>query len=215
MKNIKLNPFVLVTLAILLSACGSAVRSATSTGGGKQPASAIAFAFTGVIESIVGDQWVVNAPNINLDMKVDPSIIKDGPFKVGDSVNVEARVDADGSVVALRVGIPSAADLANDISNDADGNEVFGIVESISATSITIAGQTYLFAPGVEMIVPGAFVEIQLIVNSDGTVSVQRVELSDSSQNGNDNSNDVNGNDDNDNGNSNDDNNNDDNSNDD
>jgi len=238
MKNIKLIPFVLVVLAILLSACSGAATPATSAGGGKPQPSVVAF--TGVIESIDGDQWVVNGQSITVDL----SVIKDGPFQAGDTVKVEARVEADGSVVALRVETPSAADLANDNSNasnsndatnvnanednsvngntnadnsndanandtnsndansgtGAGGKEVFGTVDAITDTSITVGGQTYQFAPGAEIkgaIVAGDFVKIHLIVNADGTLAVREVGLSDPSQAGNDNGNDDNGNDDN------------------
>jgi len=253
MKNIKLIPFVLVVLAILLSACSGAATPATSAGGGKPQPSVVAF--TGVIESIDGDQWIVNGQSIQVDL----SAIKDGPFQAGDTVKVEARVEADGSVVALRVETPSAADLANDNSNasnsndatnvnanednsvngntnadnsndanandtnsndannsgtGAGGKEVFGTVDAITDTSITVGGQTYQFAPGAEIkgaIVAGDFVKLHLIVNADGTLAVREGGLSDPSQAGNDNGNDDNGNDNN----SNDDNGNDDDSNDD
>jgi len=249
MKTIKPFRVIVILLGIFLSACGAQTGpAASSTGGGKPQASEVAF--TGVIESIDGDQWVVNGQTIT----VAASVINNGPFQAGDTVKVEARVEADGSVVVLRVETPSAADLANDNSNNSNsndvnanddnsvnsnanadnsndvnsnnangnndngnvngGNEVFGTVDAITDTSITVGGQTYQFAPGAEIkgaIVAGDFVKIHLIVNADGTLAVREVGLSDPSQAGNDNgnnSNDDNGNDDNsndddDNGNSN------------
>lgn len=224
MKNIKLVPFVLILFTLLLSACGNAVTPGTSSTGSDNTA-ASSVAFTGVILSIVGDRWLVNGSSIQLDLNVDPSVIEAGPFKAGDMVRVEARMNADGSVEAVSIATPSAVDFANFNGNDDNGNDdsdVFGVVESISESSMTVDGQVYQFAPGFEMIMPGAFVQIHLTVHSDGTLLVRAVELSNSSLGGNDNSNedanvnDNNGNDDNSNDdNSNDDNGNDDNSNDD
>ena len=88
--------------------------------------------------------------------------------------------------------------------NSDDGNEVFGVVDAITETSITIGGQTYDFLTNAEvkdLVQAGDFVKIHLVQNADGTFSVRELELSDPTQAGNDNSNDDNGN----NGNSNDD----------
>ena len=229
MKAIKFLRAVIILVGILLSACAAAPSSpsAPSNVGGDKPL-ASDVVFTGVIESIDGNQWVINGQVI----KVDSSVIRDGSFLVGDTVKVEAVVAADGSITAQRVKTPSAADLVEMTTStpeasstpqplvfDDSGTEAFGTVESITDTSITIGGQTFTFAAGVEIkgeIVAGALVKLHFTVNPDGTLSVTEIEFADPSQidndNGNDdNSNDSNANDDN----SNDDNGNDDNSNDD
>lgn len=235
-----------VLASMLLNACTGA--SPSQSGGGKVEASSIAY--TGTIESINGNQWVVNGQTIT----VDPSVINDGPFNVGDMVKIEVQIAQDGSVTVTRVEVPSQVDLSqlpligddnsnsansnddsnsfngNDVngngsnSNDSNGNagnsnssngnddnsngsnEVFGVVEAITSTSVTIDGVTYDIQPGGEIkgtIQIGDLVKIHLVQNADGTFSVRELELSDSSQNGNDNngndsnSNSGNGNDDN------------------
>lgn len=238
MKTIKFFPAVIVLLGLLLSACAPSAapsESAANVGGGKALAQVV---FTGVIESMDGDQWVIDGQTV----KVDPSAVRDGSFKVGDTVKVEAAVAEDGSVTAQRVETPSAADLVDDnvtepaptsapgdgavqpLVFDDGGAEAFGTVESMTDTSITVGGQTFPFAQGAEIkgeIVSGALVKLHFTTNADGSLSVTEVEIADPSQidngNGNDdNSNDANSNDDNGNDdNSNDDNGNDDNSNDD
>jgi uncharacterized membrane protein YgcG len=235
--------FLLVGLALaamLLSACGGTV-AATNPGGSKQ---AIPVQYTGVLESVNGTQWVVNGQTIT----VDPSVVSDGPFQVGDTIKVEVVVNPDGSITVSRVEAPSATDLSvlpplgddnsnnansngdntnnsngnndnsnnansndansndsnsnvsnsNDAnSNDAGGSEIFGTVEVITDSSITIDGQTFNFQAGAEIkgdILVGAFVKIHLEQNADGTVTVRQVELSDPSQIGDDNSNNANSN---------------------
>jgi len=46
---------------------------------------------------------VINGQTIT----VDPNTVNDGPFNVGDTVKVEADVQADGSIVVTRVELPS------------------------------------------------------------------------------------------------------------
>lgn len=229
MKSIKILGGMMILAGILLSACApSASPAAPANGGGGKSLSDITF--TGVIESMTGDQWTINGQVV----KVDPSVLQDGPYAVGDTVTVEAVVDTDGSVIAQRVEIPSAADVAAISTStagtsstapqgpvfDDSGTEAVGIVEAITDTSITVNGQTFTFVPGVEIkgeILPGALVKLHFIVNVDGSLSVREIEFADPLLAGNDgNVNDDNSNDDNSNdSNSNDDDGNDDNSNDD
>ena len=105
--------------AVLLNACGAA--AATAPGASKVSADVI---FTGTIESISGTQWVVNGRTIT----VDPAVIRDGQYKVGDTVKVEGIVQSDGSLVVTRVEAPdaidpAATDLPDDNSNDANSND--------------------------------------------------------------------------------------------
>jgi hypothetical protein len=144
---------------------------------------------------------------------------------------VEASVAEDGSVTAQRVETPSLADLntpeatqapteAPAISSapqpltfDNTGSEAVGTVDAITDTSITVGGQTFPLAAGVEIkgeIVAGSLVKLHFTTNPDGTLSVTEIAAADATQLNNGNSND-----DNSNVNSNDDNGNDNNSNDD
>ncbi len=214
MKAIKFLRMGIILVGILLSACAAAPArtSAPADSAGDQTLST-KVVFTGAIESINGDQWLINGQTI----KVDQSVIRDGSFLMGDTVKVEAVVAADGSITAQRVESPSAADLVEMTASapeasstsmsgsspsqplifDDSGTEAFGTVESITATSITIGGQTFTFVPGVEIkgvIVPGAQVKLHFTTNADGTLSVREIEFADPSQMGNDNSNNDNSN---------------------
>jgi hypothetical protein len=233
MKTLKFLRSIIVLLGLVLGACAPAALPSTApanVGGGKAVSEVI---FTGVIESMDGDQWVIDGQTIT----VDQSVLRDGPFAVGDTVKVEASVAGDGTVTAQRVETPSVADLAeNDNSApteaptaapgdaapqplvfDDGGTEAFGTLEALTDTSITVGGQTFILAPGAEIngqLLPGDLVKLHFTTNPDGTLSVTEVEIADPAQL-DDNSNDDNGNDDNSNANSNDDNSNDDNGNDD
>jgi len=97
---------ILAVFAILLSACSGAPAAAPAEQAAvKVDASLIAY--TGTVESIDGDQWVVNGQPLT----VDPAVIRDGPFQVGDAIKVEGAVNPDGSITVTRVEMPSADDL--------------------------------------------------------------------------------------------------------
>lgn len=100
-KHFRLLFVVGALIAVLVSACGGAMPAGSSAGSDKPLASLVEF--TGVIEAIDGNQWTINGQTIT----VDPSVLNDGPFAVGDTVKVEAEVQADGSVVVTRVEAPA------------------------------------------------------------------------------------------------------------
>jgi hypothetical protein len=112
--------FVLV--AYLLSACAGAPAATqaptTSVGSGKPLAHPVTY--VGLIEGIAGDQWTINGVTVT----VDPAVVRDGPFNVGDQVKVEGVVNQDGSVTVSRVETPSQADLSTlpQLGNDNDAN---------------------------------------------------------------------------------------------
>jgi hypothetical protein len=169
--------FTLVSMALigayLLSACGGTLPQSTTSGGApKVLASEIVF--TGIVEQINGNQWVVSGQAFT----VDPAAALDAGIALGDIVKVEGTVSEDGSVVALKIessivsvdnsndgnandgnsntGANSNDDNSNsgnsneadDNSNDAgdDDDEVFGVVEAITLDSITVGGVTYQLA---------------------------------------------------------------------
>jgi hypothetical protein len=114
---------VLALTSVVISACGgSAALSApdsSAVSGGQPQASPVQF--TGVIESINGNQWLVDGKTFT----VDPAVVRNGPFNVGDTVRVEVQVQADGSMVVNSIQAPGADDNSNDAnSNDVNSNDV-------------------------------------------------------------------------------------------
>ena len=227
MKATKIFHVVLILIGILLSACTAAPSTAASAqdrGGGDTPL-ITEIVFTGVIEGLDDDRWVINGQTV----QVDASVVQGGPFIAGDTVKVEALVGEDGSVVAQRVESPSAVDLAQasataassvtgPLTFDDSGTQAFGTVEAITDTSITMGGQTFPFTPDAEIkgaIAAGMFVKVHFTVNADGSLSIREVEIADPTLVGDDNSNDDNSNTNSNDDNSNDDNGSDDNGNDD
>jgi hypothetical protein len=126
-KHIRFITFVLILGTLVLSACGAAAAQATSAadtviGGGKVEAMPVAF--VGIVDSIAGDQWVISGTTVT----VDESVVRDGPFNVGDRIKVEGLVNPDGSLTVSRVEAPTPQETATlppvsvDNSNEAFSN---------------------------------------------------------------------------------------------
>ena len=125
MKNS--SHFLLIVVGIVtmvLAACSGAVAAPTSNpGGGK--AEPIPVAFLGTVDSIAGDQWVINGQTVT----VLPDALRDGSFNVGDQIKVEGVVNADGSFTVSRVEAPNPQDsstlpqFGDDNSNDVNSND--------------------------------------------------------------------------------------------
>ncbi|MHB8779713.1 MAG: DUF5666 domain-containing protein [Anaerolineales bacterium] len=188
--------FVLALTAMLVGAYGG-VASAASAGTGKGQASLMEF--TGVIEAIDGNQWTIGGQVIT----IDPTVLHNGPYKVGDTVKVEADVQADGSILITSVELPSiASDLfsASALSDpingvlvfDNSGTEVFGTVDSITTDTVVIGGLLFEIANGAEFknqIKSGDFVKVHVSLNADGTMSITEIEAWDPALVNEDNSN--------------------------
>jgi hypothetical protein len=115
---------VVALIAIFVSACGGAVPTSNTSAGSDKPRASLV-EFTGVIEAMDGNQWTINGQTIT----VDPTVLRDGPFVIGDTVKVEAEVQVDGSVVVTRVEPPVASvDNSNDNTNDDNSNSSLGNV---------------------------------------------------------------------------------------
>jgi uncharacterized membrane protein YgcG len=135
MKNIRFLTFVLVLGTLLLSACGAAAATPTSApAAGNAKVQAMPVAFVGIIDSMAGDQWVISGTTVT----VDASIVRDGPFNVGDQVKVEGHVSSDGSFTVSRVEAPAPQDaatqppLVDDNSNDANINDDHGVDTNVN-----------------------------------------------------------------------------------
>lgn len=191
MKAFQFLRAVIILSGLLLSACAGAPASqavdAVISAGADKPLSEVVF--TGAIDGMNGDQWIINGQTV----KVDASLLRDAPFAVGDTVKVEAHVADDGSVTAQRVesttasvtSTPDAAPTQPSQSVANNATEALGTVDALTNTSITLGGQTYVLAPGVEIkgtLEVGTLAKLHFVTNTDGTVLVQEISSADPAQ---------------------------------
>lgn len=107
------KPFFIITVimlvAYLLSACGGLPQQAAQPSGEQAglKVRASVVAYTGVVEAINGTEWTVNGQVLS----VDPVVVQDGPFQVGDTIKIEGSVNPDGTITVSGVGAPLATDL--------------------------------------------------------------------------------------------------------
>ena len=121
MKNIRLFTFVLTIATLVLGACSAAeVTPAAPKAATSAKAIAMPVTFIGIVDSMAGDQWVISGTTVT----VDESIVRDGPFNVGDRVKVEGFANSDGTLTLSRVESPTPREtatlppLTDDNSND-------------------------------------------------------------------------------------------------
>jgi hypothetical protein len=110
---------VVTITTVLLSACGAAATKSTSEAIGGRVAP-IPVAFLGVVDSMAGDQWVINGQTVT----IATDAIQDGPFSIGDQVKVEGIVNSDGSFTVSSVEFPTPQDVS---SLPSFGNDTSGI----------------------------------------------------------------------------------------
>ena len=195
---------VLLLAAYLLSACAGVASQGSSPSKGSKVQAEVAF--TGTVEAIDGNQWIVNGQVVTVDSKtaLGPNV------KVGDLVKVEGSLGQGGALVAARIetsgsdDVISTPDVSSTPSPDASGtpdasstpdplvsstpsalddggNEVFGTVEAIGADSVTINDQMYQLSVLTEfkdVLAIGDLVKVHLVFNADGTVTVREIEKS-------------------------------------
>jgi uncharacterized membrane protein YgcG len=125
MKNIRLLTFVLIIGTLVLSACGAAATATPAPENARSAkVEAMPVSFVGIVDSMAGDQWVISGTTLT----VDASIVRNGPFNVGDRIKVEGLANPDGSFTVSRVEAPTPQETAtlppftDDNSNDAISN---------------------------------------------------------------------------------------------
>lgn len=231
---------VILIFAYLLSACsGVAPQSSDQTTGNGGKPQAVEVSFTGTVESISAGEITISGQTVTLDaksvmdanvkvgdiVKVEAQVSENGAvlaLKVesfgADDTNTNTSNTNDDTNVNSNTNDNSNASNengnanGNDNTNTAGGveQEVSGVVDAITADSITIDGVVYQFAVFTEFkeaIFAGDTVKLHVVINGDGTFTVREIEKTDGASIGNDNSNsnDDNGNDDNSNSNENED----------
>ena len=93
--------------AIFLAACNAALPVGAEASVSQDGQSA-QVEFTGVVDSISANQWVVSGQTL----LVNAQTIIDGVFAAGDPVKVYATITSDGAVTANKLESPSADDFS-------------------------------------------------------------------------------------------------------
>jgi Domain of unknown function (DUF5666) len=187
---------VLSLAAIFLAACNAALPAGAKANISADGKSA-QVEFTGTVESIAADQWVVSGQKLSISAQT----VIDGAIAVGDTVKVHATVTSDGVVNVNKIESVSkeAANSETDnpestISpqftpqstpgaiNPHDEKDFFGVVELIGANSWQVSGQVFIINPQSEIqgnIQVGDKVKVHFLNNGDGTFTATEIGLVD------------------------------------
>jgi len=179
-KSTRLLLLGVVSLAaVFMAACNAALPAGAEAKLSADGQSA-QVEFTGVVDSIAADQWVVSGQAL----LVTPQTVIDGSISAGDTVKVYATVTIDGAVTADKIELP-ISESSTSVPQPTpgafdDGDEFTGIVEAISADAWQVSGQTFIFTAQTEVkdnIVVGDLVKIHFLSNPDGTMTATEIEL--------------------------------------
>jgi hypothetical protein len=171
---------ILSVAAVLLSACNAALPAGAEAKVSADGQSA-QVEFTGVVDSIAADQWVVSGQIL----LVNTQTIIDGTFAAGDSVKVNATVTSDGAVTADKIESSDNNSGGNDSQAtpdaiDSSKKEFTGTADAIGADEWTVGGQLFQVNAQTEIkgnIQLGDMVKVHFVNNTDGTFTATEIEL--------------------------------------
>lgn len=186
-KSTRFILFGVLTLAAVFMAACNAALPAGAEGKLSADGQSAEVEFTGLVDSIGADQWVVSGQVL----LITPQTVIDGSIGVGNNVKVYATVTADGAVTADKIELPitessTAAPQSTPGSFDDRGDEFTGIVEAINGDSWMVSGQTFAFSSQTEVkdnIVVGDMVKVHYLKNADGSMTATEIELADDQAN--------------------------------
>jgi Domain of unknown function (DUF5666) len=180
-KSTRFILFGILTLAAVFMAACNAALPAGAEGKLSADGQSALVEFTGVVDSIAADQWVVSGQAL----LITPQTVIDGSIGIGNNVKVYATVTADGAVTADKIELPiadssTAVPQSTPGSFDDNGDEFTGIVEVINGESWQVSGQIFGFTSQTEVkdnIVVGDMVKVHYLKNADGSMTATEIEL--------------------------------------
>ncbi|MBI2851764.1 MAG: hypothetical protein HYX84_01495 [Chloroflexi bacterium] len=126
------------------------------------------FHFSGTIESMGADAWVVGGKSF----KVNNATILDNGLAIGVLAEVEFITLADGTMLATKIETPASDDIAEDFS-------LTGVIGSISANEIVLGGKTFKIDANTMLdngLAPGVVARVEFVMQGDGSLLALEVE---------------------------------------
>lgn len=152
-----------------------------SKDGEKTPAGKAA-KISGIVESISGNEWIVDGQKVKLDRETDIRT----QARVGEAATVEGQIQADGSIIAREI---KPKEKETTTGKQADDKEtasrsilrLSGIVQKYSPTELTVNGRTISITPDTKVegsLSMGLTVEIEAKQQPDGKVLAVFIKVS-------------------------------------
>lgn len=96
---------VTIIFTVILSACGGTAIPVTGSG---TTVPTLPTTFVAVVENITGNQWTLSGQTLT----VDPGVVSEGPFSIGDFVKVEVVVTQEGTFAVSSIEAPTVQELS-------------------------------------------------------------------------------------------------------
>jgi hypothetical protein len=177
-KMVRLSVFALALIAgIFLAGCGPIPAGAEIKVNPDGKSAQVEF--TGTVDSIAADQWVVAGQTL----VITPLTVLDAILVTGDMVKVHATVILDGTITADSIALytpepPSPPEA--DHTNQGKKTVFVGLVEAVSPESWVVSGRTFAITPQTEIkdsIIVGDKVIMKTLKNADGTFTATVIKL--------------------------------------
>lgn len=172
--------FVLALLAVGVVGNVFAKNSSDLRGGSRETE------VVGVVEAIAPDFWTIEGKVY----QITPATEIKGVIQPGMRIKVHAYPGVNGALTAREIELADASIIPDNRSTNDAGRtddlrnagerEIYGTVESITATAWKIDGQVYRVTASTEikgLIQPGARVKVHLIQSAEGALIIREVEL--------------------------------------
>ena len=133
------------------------------------------FEAVGMVEAISPESWRI----AGVDYLITPFTEIEDVIAVGDTVEVEARRESDGSLTALEIKL----DTSGDDGDHPDETEFSGVIQAIEAGFWTINGQQVLVDSETEIkdsVQVGDFVKVKAFQDAQGNLIASEIELDNS-----------------------------------
>lgn len=144
----------------------------------------------GIVEAVGPDSITVGGVTIQINSATQ----LDDLYKVGDFVEIDYYLTVDGVMMANEVEVEEPDD-DDDVDEDDDVDdedeevlevgedfELVGTIESINGDTVVIAGKTIRIDSLTQfdgVLVPGAHIEIEVVIAPDGSLVAEEIEISD------------------------------------
>ncbi len=167
---------------IVLSACAPQPGAAPSASGASDSFSEVAF--IGTLESTSPSEWIVSGQVVKLNAQTQ---VQNTPA-IGETVQVHARVSANGEVTALRIETQTRQQAQAQSALEQSGLEFLGVVERIDPSVWVVSGRTFSLDASTEVkgsISVGSSVKVEYTTSADGAFIARQITPADGLQAGN------------------------------
>jgi hypothetical protein len=133
------------------------------------------FEAVGIVEAISPESWMI----AGVEYLITPFTEIEDVVAVGDTVEIEARRESDGSLTALEIKL----DTSGDGGDHPDETEFSGVIQAMEAGFWTINGQQVLINSETEIkdsVQVGDFVKVKAFQDTQGNLIASEIELDNS-----------------------------------